>query len=159
RLDREVALKILRRHDNTPKGTSAQAVHEGRLLARVRHPNIVTVYGADVIDRRVGIWMELLRGQTVAAIVKARGPLSLDESVEIGLAVCRALGAVHRAGFVHRDVKAQNVMRDDEGRIVLMDFGTGHEFEQVSEAALAGTPVYVAPEVLDGDAATPKSDF
>ena len=158
RLDREVALKLLRRTGASPTVAGSRAVQEGRLLARVRHPNIVTVHGADVIDGQVGIWMEFVRGRTLEALVLERGAFEANEAAAIGLAVCRALGAVHRAGLVHRDVKAQNVMREDDGRIVLMDFGTGQEIARTRGGQLAGTPAYLAPEVLNGDAATPKSD-
>jgi serine/threonine-protein kinase len=158
RLDREVALKLLRQSNASADRLRSRSVHEARLLARLRHPNIVTVYGADVIDGRVGIWMEFVRGRTLEAIVRERGPMSAEEAVPIVLAVCRALGAVHHAGFVHRDVKAQNVMEDDDGRIVLMDFGTGEELAQAGAGGLAGTPAYIAPEILEGEGATPKSD-
>jgi tRNA A-37 threonylcarbamoyl transferase component Bud32/tetratricopeptide (TPR) repeat protein len=159
RLEREVALKLLRRGDAAAGGANSRAVHEGRLLARVRHPNIVTVYGADVIDGRAGIWMEFVEGETLEAELKAHGPLPVPELVRIGLALCRALAAVHDAGFVHRDIKAQNVLRDKSGRVVLGDFGTGHEVEESDAPRLAGTPVYLAPEVLNRAAATTQSDI
>jgi len=75
--------------------------------------------------------------------------------------VCRALAAVHRAGFVHRDIKARNVIREQGGRVVLMDFGTGRSTEEPARAGrheIAGTPVYMAPEVLAGHGASPVSD-
>ena len=163
RLDRHVALKLL-----TLRGALATAgetipagavLDEGRLLARVRHPGVVVVHGADEIDGRVGIWMELVEGRTLAADVEARGPLPAAEVLQIGLHVAEALAAVHAAGLIHRDVKAQNVMREAGGRTVLMDFGTGVEFGDHAEtAALAGTPLYLAPEVLAGGTATTRSD-
>jgi serine/threonine protein kinase len=156
RLEREVALKLLKRADDPGPGVTS-FVSEGRALARVRHPNIVTVYGADIIDGRVGIWMEFVHGKTLETLVRERGPLPAPEVMSIGVAVCRALAAIHRTGFVHRDVKAQNVMREEEGRIVLMDFGTVQEHSR-DHRGLAGTPTYVAPEVLAGAAATPQSD-
>ena len=77
----------------------------------------------------------------------------------IGEDLCRALSAVHRAGFIHRDVKAKNVMRDDTGRIVLMDFGTGRTAEaQEGKSDRAGTPLYMAPEVIEGGQASVRSD-
>jgi hypothetical protein len=79
--------------------------------------------------------------------------------VLIGQDLCRALSAVHRAGYIHRDVKAKNVMRDDAGRIVLMDFGTGRTTEaQQGKSDRAGTPLYMAPEVLEGGQASATSD-
>jgi serine/threonine protein kinase len=92
--------------------------------------------------------MEFVRGKTLADIVRGQGRLSAAEAVLIGEDLCRALSAVHRAGFIHRDVKAKNVMRDDNGRIVLMDFGTGRSSAAVTKNARAGTPRYMAPEVI-----------
>ena len=142
RLDREVALKVLR-HVQVGE-PDAGVVHEGRLLGRVRHPNVVTVYGADVIDGHVGIWMEFIRGRTVEALRRDGGPFDWREAAAVGIAVCRALGAVHEAGLVHRDVTAQNVMRADDGRIVLMDFGAGHQGGD-GVIRVVGTPLYLAP--------------
>lgn len=157
RLDREVAVKLLRRHEPS-SATDSGIVHEGRLLARVRHPNVVTVYGADDVHGRAGIWMEFVRGRTLDALVGEHGPFDVATASSIGLAVCQALGAVHQAGLIHRDVKAQNVMREDGGRIVLMDFGTGREPDD-GLAAVAGTPLYLAPELFEGGPATIQSDL
>ncbi len=73
--------------------------------------------------------------------------------------LCRAVSAVHAAGLLHRDIKAHNVMRADDGRVVLMDFGTGRELDDVSSSDLTGTPLYVAPEILVGKPATIQSDI
>lgn len=156
RLDREVALKLIRR-SASPIHPESVTVREGRLLARVTHPNVVTVHGADIVNSEVGVWMEFIRGRTLETCLRDQGPLSATDAASIGVALCRALGAVHSAGLVHRDVKAQNVMRQDDGRIVLMDFGAG-QLAEGAGAGFAGTPLYVAPELLEGSAATPRSD-
>ena len=142
-LDREVALKLLKPDVAGP----GRMIHEARALARLRHPNVVTVHGADVHDGSAGLWMELVRGRTLAAIVASAGPFSAAEAVVIGHELCRAVAAVHAAGLVHRDIKAQNVMREAGGRLVLMDFGAGH------------TPLYAAPELLNGGEATVATDL
>jgi serine/threonine-protein kinase len=162
RLDREVALKLLRQREWSPGLHASAVVHEGRMLAQVRHPNVVTVHGADRIAGRVGLWMEFIHGRTLEQLLRERGPFGAGEATLIGLDVCRALSAVHRAGLLHRDIKAQNVMREDGGRIVLMDFGTG--LDQTSGAdpeagGLAGTPLYLAPEILQGEEASVRSDI
>ena len=161
RLDRPVALKLLRRREHEPDAMDAGVVEEGRLLARVRHPNVVTVFGAERIDGRAGLWMELVDGETLEAELRRRGPFESGEIVRVGIDLCRALDAVHRAGLLHRDLKAQNAMHDRDGRVLLMDFGAGRKLAELDGSAgyeLAGTPLYLAPEVLDGRAASAASD-
>ena len=159
-LDREVALKLVRLGDRN-KGVETRVVEEGRLMARVRHPNVVTIHGAQRIDGISGLWMEFVEGRTLAAELAERGPFTATELTHVGIELARALEAVHRAGLVHRDVKAQNVLRDATGRIVLGDFGTGRELDEPAEArgGLAGTPAYLAPEIFDRKPATPRSDL
>ena len=155
RLDREVALKLIPA-EAARAGTSV--IREGRLLARVRHNNVVTIHGAEQIGDAIGIWMELVRGQTLAQLLHGGGLLAPDDATRIVIDLCHAVSAVHDAGLLHRDIKAHNVMLGHDGRVVLMDFGTGRELTDAATSDLAGTPLYVAPEVLDGSAATAQSD-
>jgi serine/threonine protein kinase/Tfp pilus assembly protein PilF len=156
-LNRDVALKLLR-GDIAMFRPVERLLAEARTLAQVRHPNVVTVHGADVRDGRAGLWMELVEGQTLDDWLSAHGPMGAGEATSLGIDLCRALAAVHSAGLVHGDVKAQNVMREKGGRIVLMDFGAGRA--QGAEAAgVAGTPMYLAPEVLAGEPPTSQSDL
>jgi serine/threonine protein kinase/Tfp pilus assembly protein PilF len=162
RLDREVALKLLRRQESWEADAASVVIHEGRMLAQVRHPNVVTVHGADRISGDVGLWMEFIPGLTLEELLRERGPFGAGEARLIGLDVCRALSAVHSAGMLHRDIKTQNVMREDGGRIVLMDFGTGLDHGSVSKhepSSLEGTPLYMAPEILEGHGASVRSDI
>jgi serine/threonine-protein kinase len=169
-LDREVALKLL------PAATSSRAVvdavspftmvlgdaqsiiREGRLLAKVRHPNVVTIHGAAQIGDRVGLWMEFIQGYTLEQLIQKNGPFPSVGVIAIGIEVCRAVSAVHDAWLLHRDIKAHNVMRATDGRIVLMDFGTGRELNAVVTPGVAGTPLYLAPELLRQQSATVQSD-
>lgn len=153
RLDRDVALKLLR-YREPPE--DQLIVEEARLMARVRHPGVVTIYGAERINGRTGIWMELL-SRSVGDEVAQQGPMAAVEAARVAAHVAGALSAIHRAGLIHRDVKAQNVLRDAAGRAVLTDFGTGGELDR-SGGPTAGTPLYLAPEVLDGSPATVRSD-
>jgi len=155
-LHQEVALKLLY-DDGASVDSHARLLDEARRLARVRHGNVVHVYGADQHDKRVGLWMELVRGESLEQIVKARGPFGHREAALIGLDLCAALAAVHGAGLLHRDIKAQNVMREQRGRIVLMDFGTGEELAGTNR--LVGTPLYLAPEIFGGQKASVQSDL
>jgi serine/threonine protein kinase/tetratricopeptide (TPR) repeat protein len=158
RLDREVALKLVPVSPNDrPRATSI--IEEGRLLARVRHPNVVTIYGAEQINDRIGLWMEFVRGRTLQQIADQGKVFAPAEIIDIGIEVCRAIAAVHHAGLVHRDIKAHNVMRADDGRLVLMDFGAGGELTAAAADSPPGTPLYLAPELFAGKKATVQSDI
>ena len=158
RLDREVALKLLR-GQQTEEEAGKTAVEEGRLLARLRHPNVVTVYGAEVHDGRVGIWMEFIRGRSLEHLLHEQGALGAREAALIGIDLCRALAAVHRAKLLHRDVKTENVLREEGGRIVLTDFGAGIELTREMKTGISGTRLYMAPELFNGVPASPGSDI
>nr|MBA2258996.1 serine/threonine protein kinase [Acidobacteriota bacterium] len=162
RLDREVALKLLPDREASAAGQGSSPIGEARLLAKVRHPNVVTVHGAERLDGHVGIWTEFIHGHTLAHLVRQQGPFSADEASAIGIDLCRALAAVHQAGLLHRDIKAQNVMREEGGRIVLMDLGAGKERMSAAMAPggdLTGTPLYLAPETWHGGEATPQTEI
>jgi eukaryotic-like serine/threonine-protein kinase len=155
-LERDVALKVLRAADRF-----RTVIREGRLLARVRHPNVVTVYGVDEYEGTVGLWMEWVEGLTLTQVLAAHGLLGGQEAALIGIDVCRAVAAVHKAGLLHRDIKAHNVMREAGGRMVLMDFGAGEIRTEHTLAGprLVGTPLYLAPELFDGQPATIACDI
>ena len=159
-LQRDVAVKLVRPSEFHSTAEVERLVDEGRLLAKVKHPNVVTVYGAAFQLGLVGIWMELVRGRTLSAVVQDQGPFGAREASLIGLDVCQALAAVHAVGVLHRDVKAANVMREEGGRIVLMDLGIGRRLDQEgTERDIAGTPLYLAPELLKGGVSTVQSDL
>jgi TolB-like protein/tetratricopeptide (TPR) repeat protein len=161
RLDREVALKLQPARSDAEDPRTTSIIEEGRLLARVRHPNVVTIYGAERIGDTVGLWMELIDGETVEQRLAKGPPFQPSEVLEIGTQICHAVSAVHGAGLLHRDIKAQNVMLATDRRTILMDFGTGWEMSEASAltCALAGTPLYLAPELLRGGEATIQSDI
>ncbi len=156
RLERLVALKLFHGASNPDA-----VMQEGRMLARVRHENVVAVYGADVIDGVAGIWMELVHGRTVDDLVKGQGPMPAHEAAAVGADIARALAAVHAAGLLHCDVKAQNVVRESGGRVVLMDLGAGRLVPEARDtddlSDVAGTPRYMAPEQFEAGAVATRA--
>jgi serine/threonine-protein kinase len=156
RLDRDVALKLLPLDATEARASSI--IEEGRLAARVRHPNVVTIHGAERRGGQVGLWMEFIRGRTLEQMLRHGKRFTVTETVAIGIQLCDAASAVHAAGLLHRDIKSQNVMLEDGGRAVLMDFGAGREVGDPTAAALAGTPLYLAPELLSGSDPSVQSD-
>lgn len=160
-LEREIAIKILHRRIADARMREA-LLREGRALAKIHHPHVVNVLGMEARGDEIGLCMEFVHGSTLEDTLRDSGRLDPRDVARIGADLCRALEAVHRAGFVHRDIKARNVMRDHEGRVVLMDFGAGQQSQPLSltgPGAIVGTPLYMAPEVLAGQPATPASDI
>lgn len=156
RLARDVAVKLLAGSTESP----VDALQEGRLLAQLNHPHIVRVLGADTHDGISGIWMELLEGDTLEHLLMRDGVFGQAEALRVGIDLANAVAAVHDAGLLHRDIKTGNVVRERGGRIVLMDLGAGRALAQaVSGGHEAGTPLYMAPELLGGGPATVRSDI
>jgi serine/threonine protein kinase len=165
-LGMRVALKLFRSPGDSDTTLSAEVgnriLREGRLLARVRHPNVLQVHGVGVHDETVGMWMEFIDGKNLEQLLETQGRFGAREACLVGIDLCSALAAVHGQGVVHRDIKAQNVIREDGGRIVLMDFGSGRDLVRDTRFAAegtVGTPLYMAPELLRGGVATPRSDI
>jgi eukaryotic-like serine/threonine-protein kinase len=156
-LEREVALKLLLRSSVGGDEEYRTMLHEARALAAVQHPNIVHVHGIDRHDGRVGFWTDFVRGRTLSVLLAAQGPFGHREAALIGLDITKALSAVHRAGILHRDIKAENVMREEGGRILLMDFGLSTLTQRQTDSA--GTPNYMAPELFAGSPATVATDI
>ena len=148
RLDAEVALKL---SPSSGAASESQLFREAQLLARVRHPNVVTVHGVEALDGWIGIWTELISGVTLEDLIARTGVLGPEEAATVVVSVCQALAAVHAEGLVHGDVKCENVMRATGGRIVLMDFGLVDETLPAAAGAsvdVRGTPLYMAPEIF-----------
>lgn len=162
-LESEVALKLLKTSDPVHPASADRFLSEARRLARVRHTNVVTVHGADVHDGRVGIWMDFIRGKTLEALLHEHGPFGPHEAALVGIDLCRALAALHAAGLVHCDIKTNNVMREEGGRILLMDFGSAGKSSGAKDAlverGLHGTLISMAPEQLRGLTAGPPTDI
>jgi ABC-type oligopeptide transport system substrate-binding subunit len=156
RLQRDVALKIL---SNTRIGTEGRArmLREAQVVARLSHPNIVTVFDAGEHDETPYIVMELVQGKTLAE----QPPKDQAEAVALTLEICAALSHAHGQGIVHRDLKPENVIRQQGGPLKLMDFGLARSVSSrmTQEGTVIGTVFYMAPEQAMGDDTTPVSDL
>jgi len=178
RLGRRVALKVLRHELTSRPSAVARFLREARIVSRIRHLNVVQV--EDLIEPDGGppcLVMELLCGQQLRDLLRARGALDPSLVVEIGIQICSALEAIHAAGVLHRDLTPGNVyVCDDrdpgEGGIKLLDFGVaklfggspgaagGEPVEHVTaEGAIIGTPGYMSPEQACGGAVDARSDL
>jgi serine/threonine protein kinase len=160
-LEREVALKLRRLGPSRSGGSGRQYIEEARRLARLRHPNVLAIHGADLHDDRVGLWTELVEGQTLEQRLVEDGVVGPDEAILIGRDLCLALAAVHGAGLVHGDVKAANVIREKGGRLVLADLGSATEITGREDTgdAVSVSPLTTAPEVLEGGPPSPAADL
>jgi non-specific serine/threonine protein kinase len=155
-LEREVALKL--RAVDSAETDLSELLDEARLLARARHLNVLAIHGVEVRDGMVGLWTELVRGQTLEERLAAQGPLPVEEVVRTGIDLARALAAVHDAGLIHGDVKTANAMVEEDGRTLLMDFGAGTR-RHMTATLVHGTPLFMAPELLRGDPPSVAGDL
>lgn len=153
-LQREVAVKLF-----DPSSLSSRRwLEEARLLAGVRHPHVVAVYGADVRDGQAGIWMERVPGRALAAVLEDGARLPSEAVLDLARQLASALQAIHARGLVHGDLKAANVMLEPGGRAVLLDFGAAWRSSEATLQTVA-SPLTSAPEVLDGREAGTASDL
>ncbi len=161
-LHRDLAIKLLRPGGPADDAVGPALLREAKDLARIRNGNVVAIYAVEEHEGQVGLCMELIEGRTLDAAVRLDGPLNADEATVAGLSVGRGLAAIHLAGLLHRDVKAKNVMRERAGRFVLMDLGAGLDVTdpvRLASERTTGTPLYMAPELFDGAAASVQSDI
>ncbi len=147
-LNRNVALKL--RHTEIQSAIGSRAfLEEARRLASVRHPNVIAVHGAAIEANQVGIWTDLINGQNLKEYFRIKGQLELHTAYDLINDMAQALQAVHEANLIHGDVKASNVMRQENGVFKLMDFGAGSESMQADLTPHAGSPLFMAPELFD----------
>jgi serine/threonine protein kinase len=159
-LDRHVALKRLAENLARDEDLRARFIREGRLAARLSHPNIVRVFDVGETDGRPYIAMEHVDGETLADLIQ-RGPVDPGEAAQLGVQAARALAAAHAAGLVHRDVKPHNLLLGRDGVLKLGDFGIALGLEGTKFTAagtVLGTAAYLAPEQARGEQVTSAAD-
>lgn len=160
RLDRAVALKIMHAELAADDEFVARFINEARAVARLSDPNVVNVFDQGEDDGAVYLAMEYIHGRTLRDVLHERGRLGADLALEVAESVLSALAAAHRAGIVHRDVKPENVLVGNDGRVKVADFGLARANSTSSKTTrgLLGTVSYISPEQALGDRATPRSD-
>ena len=161
RLSRDVAVKLLAPEVAALPKTRERFMAEARAAARLSHPNIVVVYDTGEHDGQPFLVMERLPGRTLADEIED-GPLPVEGVRRVAADVLAALDAAHGAGIVHRDVKPGNVLLCEDGAAKVADFGIAKAVDDVdltTTGLLLGTPAYLSPEQLAGEAATPASDI
>ncbi|WP_224360524.1 protein kinase domain-containing protein [Hyalangium versicolor] len=177
RLDRRVALKLLRRDRfaGVEQAASARLLGEAKAVARLNHPHVITLYDVGLLDDQVFLAMEFVEGGTLSQWLREK-PRTWREVLEVFLPAGQGLAAAHAAGLVHRDFKPDNVLVGQDGRVRVTDFGLARSLEVAEEpgprappvaspaasvthtGAAIGTPAYMSPEQLARSKATARSD-
>ncbi|HEX2571766.1 MAG TPA: serine/threonine-protein kinase [Polyangia bacterium] len=160
-LDRLVAIKFIA----AAQPSESSRVHfttEARAIARLKHPNVVTVHRVGEVEGHPYLVSEYIVGQRLSEVEL---PMPWRRVLGIGYGLAQGLGAAHRQGVLHRDIKPGNVILAFDGEVKLLDFGLAELIDDAAGVSpnaprsIAGTPRYMAPEVLKGGAATPQSDI
>jgi serine/threonine-protein kinase len=162
RLDRKVALKVMRSDLAKDESFVSRFRREARSAAKLSHPNVVAVYDQGEDDGHVFLTMELVNGLTLRQAIQAEGPLTPRAALDIIDPVLRALGAAHSAGLIHRDVKPENVILREDGTVKVADFGLARAIATGTSTAqtgvLLGTVAYLSPEQVERGVADARSD-
>jgi hypothetical protein len=161
-LDRDVALKVIAPELVEDPRTRKRFLTEARAAGAVEHPNVVPVHGAGVAEGRAYLVMRYVAGDDLRALVRREGPFSPERAADVAMQLGDALDAIHAAGYVHRDVKPQNVMVDAAGHVYLSDFGLAKEtlatIGPTTSEQWVGTLDYVAPEQIRGERVDARAD-
>ncbi|MFI2782277.1 Stk1 family PASTA domain-containing Ser/Thr kinase [Streptomyces sp. ALB3] len=160
RLDRVLALKVMHPALATDAAFVERFIREAKSVARLAHPNVVGVFDQGAQGAYVYLAMEYVAGCTLRDVLRERGALQPRAALDILEPVLAALGAAHRAGFVHRDMKPENVLIGDDGRVKVADFGLVRAVGTATDTtgSLLGTVSYLAPEQIEQGTADTRSD-
>ncbi|MFG2562264.1 Stk1 family PASTA domain-containing Ser/Thr kinase [Streptomyces sp. NPDC048496] len=160
RLDRVLALKVMHPALATDVSFVERFIREAKSVARLAHPNVVAVFDQGAQGAYVYLAMEYVAGCTLRDILRERGALQPRAALDILEPVLAALGAAHRAGFVHRDMKPENVLIGDDGRVKVADFGLVRAVGAVTNTtgSVLGTVSYLAPEQIEHGTADTRAD-
>lgn len=177
KLQRTVAIKVLPIELTADADRRKRFLREARTAARISHPAIAQVYDVDEHEGIIFIAMEMVEGKTIRDLIQSR-QLDLVGTIDVGLQVCAGLAKAHEAGIVHRDVKPANVIQTPEGHVKILDFGLAKLLDadgvastlaggipnvstltQTQIGIVKGTPAYMSPEQIKGEAIDARSDL
>lgn len=159
RLERDVALKVLHPHLSADESFLGRLGREAKAAARLSHPHVVGVLDQGTDHHTAYLVMEYIKGHTLRDVINSKGALPPRLALALIDPVVEGLGAAHAAGFIHRDVKPENVLIADDGRIKIGDFGLARAVTtSTSTGALLGTVAYLSPELVLGKPADARSD-
>src|ERR671939_2063713 len=159
-LERLVAIKMMHRDISSDPDQLERFRREARAVAQLNHPHVVTVIDAGEDDGAPFIVFEYVEGETLKDRIRRLGRLPVDEAIAYAIEIARALGAAHARHIVHRDVKPQNVLIDEEGSAKVTDFGIARTLDEeglTADGRVLGTPDYVSPEQALGQQVTGQS--
>src|ERR671937_210629 len=161
-LQRQVAIKLMNREVATDSDQLERFRREARAVAQLSHPHIVGVIDAGEDEGRPYIVFEYVEGETLKERIRRMGRLPIDEAIAYAIEIARALGAAHARGIVHRDIKPQNVLVDEEGSAKVTDFGIARSLDEeglTADGRVLGTTDYASPEQALGHDVTGQSDL
>lgn len=161
-LDRDVAIKVLRKDYSTNDNFQNQFRLEARSAANLSHPNIVTVHDFGFADGLLYIVMELIPGRDLKQLIRERGRFSIEQGIPLMIQACAGVGYAHRAGLAHCDIKPHNMLVAKDMRLKVTDFGIARALASIKPGertdVVWGSPLYFAPEQASGEPPTPASD-
>jgi eukaryotic-like serine/threonine-protein kinase len=161
-LDRDVAIKVLRKDYSDNEEFQNQFRLEARSAANLSHPNIVTVHDFGFADGLLYIVMEHIPGKDLKQLIRERGRFSVQDGIPLMVQACAGIGYAHRAGLVHCDVKPHNMLVSKDMRLKVTDFGIARALASFTPSertdVVWGSPLYFAPEQAAGEPPTPASD-
>jgi len=166
RLERPVALKTIKigelSKDFNREQLAKQLVNEAKLIAKIAHPNIITIYDAVDAGESALVAMEYVEGVSLADYIKLQPNISVDSIIALAVAMLNGLAAAHQVGIIHRDIKPGNILLGYDGSIKVTDFGIAELLNvanRANESKVFGTPGYIAPELLEGGNYSKRTDL
>src|SRR4051812_26841561 len=160
-LRRRVAIKVMSEAFAQNDDLRARFLREAQAAGSLQHPNVITIYDFGDVDGHPYIAMEFVEGQDVAELLSHNVPLTTAHKLDIAIGVLHGLAFAHRRGIIHRDIKPANIRVDEDGNARIMDFGVAHlaSSDMTKSGVMLGTPSYMAPEQIVGDAVGPQTDI